>query len=116
MTCEHVSDAGLSGYVDSELPPEQQRWWEQHLAQCPACRAELARLRALGAALKRQMPPREPSSAFREDLRRLLRAEPAALPRRRIPLPRWGAALAAGLVFALGFGLGHRAGGAGPVP
>ncbi|HVL16706.1 MAG TPA: anti-sigma factor [Gemmatimonadales bacterium] len=113
MTCEHVSDAGLSGYVDSELPPEQQRWWEQHLAQCPACRAELARLRALGAALKRQMPPREPSSAFREDLRRLLRAEPAALPRRRIPLPRWGAALAAGLVFALGFGLGHRAGGAG---
>ena len=107
MTCERVSDAGLSGYADSELPPEQQRWWEQHLAQCPACRADWLGCRALSAALKRQMPPREPLVRLP---RRLAPAAPArsraARPRRRIPLPRWGAALAAGLVFAVGFGLG----------
>ncbi|HET7422983.1 MAG TPA: anti-sigma factor [Gemmatimonadales bacterium] len=114
MTCEHASDAGLSGYVDGELPVEQQHWWDQHLGECPACRAELARLRALSASLKRHLPPREPSSAFREDLRRLLRAEPVGRrPRSRIRLPEWGAALAAGLVFAVGFGLGHQTGGAG---
>lgn len=113
MTCEHASDAGLSGYVDGELPIEQQHWWDQHLSGCPTCRAELGRLRTLSAALKHDLPPSEPSSAFREDLRRLLRAEPIGRPRPRVRLPGWGAALAAGVVFAVGFGLGHREGGAG---
>jgi anti-sigma factor RsiW len=113
MTCAQGSEIELSGYNDGELPPERRRWWEQHLGQCPACRAELARLRALSAALKREMPPREPSSAFRDELRRQLRAERPEPTRARFPLPRWGAALAAGLVFAVGFGLGHQAGGAG---
>lgn len=113
MTCEHATAAGLSGYADGELPTDQQRWWEQHLTQCPACQAELGRLRTLSAALKRHLLPREPSSAFREDLRRLLRAEPTAQPRAPARFPPWGAALAAGLVFAVGFGLGHQAGGAG---
>src|SRR3954454_15536990 len=113
MTCAQGSEIELSGYNDGELPPERRRWWEQHLGQCPACRAEMALLRALGAALKRDMPPREPSSAFRDELRRRLRAERPEPTRVRFPLPRWGAALAAGLVFAVGFGLGHQAGGTG---
>jgi len=113
MTCEHASAAELSGYADGELPAEQQHWWDQHLAGCPACRAELGRLQTLSASLKRHLPPREPSSAFREDLRRLLRSEPVGRPPARLRLSRWGAALAAGLVFAVGFGLGHREGGAG---
>jgi anti-sigma factor RsiW len=111
MTCEHPGDAALSGYLDGELPAEQRRWWEEHLARCTACRDELGRLRALSASLRRRLPPREPSSAFRDDLRRLLRAGPVASARPRFAWPRWGTAgLAAGLVFAVGFGLGQRTG------
>src|SRR4051794_41984027 len=95
MTCEHASAAELSGYADGELPAKQQRWWEQHLAACPACRAELGRLRTLSASLKRDLPPREPSSAFREELRQLLRSEPAGRPRAPAPLPPPGAPPAA---------------------
>ena len=111
MTCERLGDPALSGYLDGELRAAERRWWEEHLAHCPACRDELDRLRALSASLRRELPPTEPSSAFREDLRRLLRSEPASRARPRLPRPRWApAALAAGLVFAVGFGLGHRAG------
>jgi anti-sigma factor RsiW len=115
MTCEHPADAALSGYLDGELPAEQRRWWDEHLAACPECRDELSRLRTLRASLRRELPPMEPSSAFREQLRQALRAEAppaaAAPARRMVAWPRWGsAALAAGLVFAVGFGLGHRAG------
>ena len=117
MTCDHPGDAALSGYLDGELPPEQRRWWEEHLAECPACRDELGRLRALSQSLRRGLPPREPSSAFREDLRRLLRSEPVAPTapvRPKLPWSRWATpALAAGLVFAVGFGLGQHAGGDG---
>ena len=111
MTCEHPADAALSGYLDGELPAEQRRWWDEHLAACPECRDELGRLRALSASLRRELPPMEPSSAFREELRQAIRAEPPAPARRTTAWPRWGTgALAAGLVFAVGFGLGHRAG------
>jgi anti-sigma factor RsiW len=111
MTCEHPGDAALSGYLDGELAPDERRWWDEHLARCPACRDELGRLRALSASLRRQLPPREPSSAFREELRQLLRSESVPAARRRAAWPRWvPAALAAGLVFAVGFGVGRRAG------
>jgi anti-sigma factor RsiW len=110
MSCEHASDAALSGYLDAELPPEQRRWWEEHIGRCAACREELTRMRALGVSLRTHLPPREPSSAFREDLRRLLRSEPAAAPRAKTAWPQWGAALAAGLVFAVGFGVGQGTG------
>jgi anti-sigma factor RsiW len=113
VTCEHPGDAALSGYLDGELAEEQRRWWDEHLARCPECREELGRLRTLSASLRRELPPREPSSAFREELRGLLRSAPAGGARPTRGWPRWApAALAAGLVFAVGFGLGRRAGGA----
>ena len=111
MTCEHRGDTALSGYLDGELPATERRWWDEHLARCAACRDELGRLRTLSATLRRGLPLSEPSSAFRDDLRRLLRSEPVTAAGPRFTWPRWTTpALAAGLVFALGFGLGHRTG------
>lgn len=40
----------LSAYHDQELPPAAAAEVEQHLAQCPACAAELARMQKLSQA------------------------------------------------------------------
>ena len=42
----------LEAYVDGELSPEQAALLEQHVADCDGCRAELARLQAVTAALE----------------------------------------------------------------
>jgi len=44
MTCEKVRDL-LSAYLDEELPESTARQVAAHLAECPACREELAGLR-----------------------------------------------------------------------
>lgn len=113
MICEHATRAELSAYADGELSAGERQWWDEHIRICPACRDELARLRALGAMLRSNLPPREPSSAFREDLRRVIRAE---VPDRKPVFARsrgWSVGLAAALLFGLGLGLGRFAGGAG---
>lgn len=45
MNCEHSRQ--LSAYYDGELPPEECRSLEAHLAECAVCRTELAHLRTL---------------------------------------------------------------------
>src|SRR5512138_80525 len=105
MTCEHSMRAELSGYADNELPASDREWWQEHLERCPSCRAELARIQSLRTTLRAHLPPREPSSAFRDDLRRLIGEESSRVAR---PAPRWGGwavGLAATLVFALGIGV-----------
>jgi anti-sigma factor RsiW len=115
MVCEHATRAELSGYADGELPLEDQRWWDVHLEQCAACRQGLSRIRSLRTSLRHHLPPSEPSSAFREELRQLIRSEETAgvlrapLRRRTWPMAL-GGALAATLVFALGLGLGRVSG------
>jgi anti-sigma factor RsiW len=42
----------LEAYVDGELSPERTALLERHLASCKGCRAELARLQAVVAALE----------------------------------------------------------------
>ena len=42
----------LEAYVDGELSPEQAALLEQHVADCAGCRAQLARLQAVTAALE----------------------------------------------------------------
>jgi anti-sigma factor RsiW len=78
MVCEHAKRAELSGYADGELPARERQWWDDHLRECPACRDELGRIQALGASLRSHLPPREPSSAFRDELRRVIRGESQA--------------------------------------
>jgi anti-sigma factor RsiW len=112
MVCEHATRAELSGLADGELAAEERRWWDEHLQICPACREALARIQSLRTALRHHLPPREPSSAFREELRQLIRSGETSGPR-PVPLRRrtWpmalGGALAATLVFALGLGVGR---------
>jgi anti-sigma factor RsiW len=51
MCCFEVQ-VELEAYVDGELSPERTALLEQHLAGCEGCRAELARLQAVVAALE----------------------------------------------------------------
>jgi anti-sigma factor RsiW len=111
MVCEYSGSAELSGYVDGELPGDRQRWWDGHLAVCPSCRGELARLQALQTSLRTHLPPREPSSAFRDDLRELIRAEQRGGARTIASRAGWKLGLAATLLFAVGVGAGRVAGG-----
>jgi len=109
MVCEHSTRDELSGYADGELAKERNRWWDAHLAECPPCREALARLQALREQLRGRLPPREPSSAFRDDLRRLIRAERGRSGRTLANRGVWRTALAATLLFAAGLGVGHIA-------
>src|SRR4051794_36093981 len=49
--CRSFADA-LVDFSDGELPPAERTMVEEHLAECPACRAELARLDASLLRLK----------------------------------------------------------------
>jgi hypothetical protein len=51
MTCEHLHDSGP--YVLGALSPAEREEYEQHLADCAECRAEVAELAGLPALLAR---------------------------------------------------------------
>lgn len=72
---------------------------ERHLRRCPACRAEAARLRDLGALLPVALEPCEPPPEVLVTL--LDRVRSTRRPRGRIIAARWLAAVAASLVLAL---------------
>jgi len=44
--------AGLSAYLDGELPPEEAAAVEHHLERCTECSRELALMRDLGGAMR----------------------------------------------------------------
>jgi anti-sigma factor RsiW len=77
MTCEHATRAELSGYADGELPAAERAWWDQHLGECAACRAELERIEALRTAIRRELPALEPAPAFRDAVARMIRGDRA---------------------------------------
>jgi anti-sigma-K factor RskA len=89
----------LAGYVLGALDPGEQAAFEQHLAGCDTCRAEVEELQGLPALLDRAAPPIEVPPRLRE--RTFAAVERAAASkRRRGPLLRL-AAVAAALVVAL---------------
>jgi hypothetical protein len=51
MTDPHLDDA-LSAFLDDELAPAANCEVDEHLRRCPACRAELAGLAAVRAAVR----------------------------------------------------------------
>jgi len=64
MSCDLFPEL-LSAYLDGALLPPEREQLEAHLAQCPACRARLASLRAVKHVLAR-LPSREsPPGAVR---------------------------------------------------
>jgi len=89
MDCERVGDEGLrDGMMDAlygEADAAVRARVEEHLAGCPACREEMARLRAL----------RRDLAAWRLPVARL------SFTPRGVVLPRW---LAAAALLVLGFG------------
>lgn len=46
MTCQNYKNL-MMGYLDNELEEEQKKAFEQHLASCPECAAELEEFRQL---------------------------------------------------------------------
>lgn len=77
MSVHHGLQQQLSTYLDDELLPEEAAEVRRHLAECPACAAELEELRATRALLRRLSPPPVPEG-FLEGLRTRLAAEGAA--------------------------------------
>ena len=88
----------LAGYVLGALDPGEQAAFEQHLAGCDTCRAEVEELQGLPALLDRAAPPIEVPPGLRQ--RTFAAVERAAGKRRRGPLLRL-AAVATALVVAL---------------
>jgi anti-sigma-K factor RskA len=88
----------LAGYVLGALDPGETAAFEQHLAGCEICRAEVDELRGLPELMDRAAPPVEVPPGLRE--RTFAAVERAAAARRRGPLLRL-AAVAAALVVAL---------------
>lgn len=91
-------------YADGELPPDEAAAVAAHLAECPACSAELERLRsseaALDAALQVEQLDRAPLSRIRARVARERQASLATRPARAV---RTGALLGlTGLTAALG--------------
>ena len=74
-------DAQLLAYLDGELSPAEIQAAEAHLAECPACRASLAELRALQSGLTDIVPQAFESvalsAAATERIRSALAAERA---------------------------------------
>lgn len=94
MKCTEVQEY-LSAWLDGEVPEELRPQLAEHLAACPTCRAELAALARLDAALAGLETP-EP----RRDL--------AAGVRRQLPRPAssWVRSLALAACLLLGIFLG----------
>jgi len=107
MACEHASRAELSGYADDELSETRRQWWREHLAACASCREALGGIQSLRASLRTHLPPREPSSALRDDIRTLIQAERRGPVSPRATWAGWRLAAAAVLLLAMGAGLGR---------
>jgi predicted anti-sigma-YlaC factor YlaD len=95
----HVDEGTLHAYLDGELPPNERRDLEAHVAQCAACKERLAEERALferaSALLGSARPAERPAPPF-ERLRPTHRRSPWHV---RMPV-----AWAASILLALGLG------------
>src|SRR3954453_16936057 len=105
----------LDAYLDGELAPQDARQLEAHLKECRECAGLRDARTALGAAIRREIPPFHAPAELREKIRDQLRASAGVRERRpaRIaqPIWRWGALGESLLIVALGsWQLGLRRG------
>ena len=83
----------LSAYLDNELSPPLATEVEQHLAECPRCRKELAIQKGIWDSLTAFTTP-EPSDALETAVfRQIAKAEKPLLPRRMVLFPAGAAAI-----------------------
>lgn len=85
----HVTE-WLSAYYDGELPEDRRVQVEQHMGQCPTCRAQLDELRKLSQLLQEAPVPDRVISDQRFQAQVKLRLPPAII------LPGWQRALRSG--------------------
>ncbi len=104
MDCDAVRD-NLGAYLDGELAPERREELAAHLAECPGCADELDALRRLAADLAAPTEAEPPPALWDAIERRLDAANETGRPSRRLLVLRRPAAIAAGLVLAVGVGL-----------
>ena len=103
MTCPETAP-GLGAYVLGALPPDERLQFEQHLAGCPICAAELAEFAGLPAVLDRvrpedlQLQPMTPSPGLYDRVAAAARPQPAG--------PRRWLLVAAAVLAVLGAGIG----------
>ncbi len=86
----HVLD-WLTAYHDGELTPNRQRQVEEHLQDCPTCRAELEAIEGLSSLLQENPAPLlTPPQRFAAQVAlRLPRSSPPHPRRNADQLPRW---------------------------
>jgi anti-sigma factor RsiW len=98
---DHVSP-WIGAYIDGELIGALREQVEAHLTTCPACRAELAEMRALSSLLRRQPLPASPASdaAFAAAVVNRLPSVPSPWTRRAMQAAWQGAPLVLFLVWA----------------
>jgi anti-sigma-K factor RskA len=112
---DHVAPhPDLAGYVLGALDPAETAAFEQHLAGCDACRAEVRELQGLPALMEQAAPPVEVPPGLRE--RTFAAVEQAAAgSRRRGPLLRLAAVAAAVVIALVGGVVVSQSGGRGEV-
>ena len=100
----HVLD-WLTAYHDGELTPNRQRQVEQHLQDCPTCRAELEAIEGLSSLLKADPASHlTPPQRFAAQVAlRLPRSSPPHPRRNADQLPRWVLSAPLGLIVAWAF-------------
>jgi anti-sigma factor RsiW len=112
-TSDHTSyREEIGAYLLGALTDLERQAFEQHLAGCAECRAEIERLRPAADALPRSVEQVEPPPSLKASLMKVVEGDagerPAAQPRRSLwerLLPRGrrlGPALAAGAALAIG--------------
>ena len=115
MDCADVG-ARLDAYLDGELDVRETSAVAAHLARCPACTASLDRLRALGEALRAELPPHAVPDLLRARVRDAVRdAAPAAGPVRVVPWRGLGIAAAMVVCVAAGWAVASWRGARGSI-
>ena len=105
MNCQRTRER-LGPYLDGELSGALERATEAHVDECPACRRELERLRAITSALSEPVTADVPRDLWPAIERRLDDTEAAPVPAELNRIRLQGATLAAAaLVGAVGLGL-----------
>lgn len=98
MDCEAMDEARIGAWVDGELVGDDARAAAAHLDACAACAARADAVRALGDAVRRELPPLAAPDLLRARIRADVRGHASgggrALPR------RWLAVAASVLVVA----------------
>ena len=83
----------LSAYLDNELSPLPATEVEQHLAECPQCRKELAIQKRIWGSLAAHSAPEPGKSLETAVFRQIAKAEKLEHPRRSVLFPAGAAAV-----------------------